>query len=370
MKRTFSKINLALLALLSGAAPLAHAGELSSKSPAPVLDGVHCHPIRPDLLAPIGVMYEHAHPAGGLMFGYRFSWDHDEGMRQGTSKISPEQIFLERAPDGNLYSATPLDMEMSMHMFEIMYAPTDWVTLMLMPMYMEMTMSMRAAPGGGGHGHGGMQGHGGQGAEMTHATRGWGDTVLAAVFPVAESGGHSLLFNLGVSLPTGAVDLKHNGNLTHYMMQLGSGTWDVLPGITYTGHNDQFSWGIQSIATWRAEGENESGYRLGDALDTTAWLATSLSDWLSLSSRVAWHHEGEIARHYNAPHKNSSPPDFQSNYGGDRIDLGLGLNFLVPGGPLAGHRFGVEALAPVHQDVNGIQTNREISIIAGWTFSY
>jgi len=370
--RTFHTI-LASLALgpILGLAPDSRGGEPSSANPDLSAVDPHCHTDRPDLLAPIGVMNDHAHAAGGLMCGYRFAWDHDRGLRKGSDPIPAGQVFRERAPDGKLYPATALEMEMSMHMFEIMYAPTDWVTLMLMPMYMDMTMTMRRAPGGmaGMAGMGGMGGGMG-GMEHSHSSRGWSDLGLSAMFPLHEEDGDSLLFNLGLSLPTGAVDLRNKGMLTHYMMQLGSGTWDLQPGLTYTGSNDKFSWGLQSIANLRLEDQNSSGYSLGDALDTTAWVAVPLNDWLSLSGRAALHNEGDIEGGYNAPHRLNSPPDFTRNYGGDRVDLGVGLNVVVPGGPLAGHRFGIEALAPVHQDLKGIQLERQLSIIAGWTFHY
>lgn len=52
-------------------------------------------------------------------------------------------------------------MSMNMYMLDIMYAPTDWMTLMVMPMYMTHDMTMRplkstASPMGHSMGHSGM----------------------------------------------------------------------------------------------------------------------------------------------------------------------------------------------------------------------
>ncbi len=313
--------------------------------------------------APIGVMYDHLHPAGDLMLGYRFSWSHEEGLRQGSSTISNGSGFGIQSPMGMPYMAIPLEMDMSMQMIELMYAPTDWLTLMLMPMYMEMnmTMEMRAAPGAGGMA---------MPMVHSHGVAGWGDTLLAAMLPViGSSEAHQVLFNLGLSMPTGSVDGMHKGKLTHYMMQLGSGTWDLQPGLTYTGQSGNWNWGAQSLITWRMEDANASGYRLGDALDTTAWLSTDLSEKVSVSGRIAWRHEGAIQGRYNAPHHSGSPPDFPSNYGGDRLELGTGLSF-SPGGAWEGQRFAIEVLTPVYQDVNGVQLDREVTLYAGWQLAF
>lgn len=39
-------------------------------------------------------------------------------------------------------------------------------------------------------------------------------------------------------------------------MQLGSGTYDALPGITYLAQYGQFSWGAQATATIRLGGND------------------------------------------------------------------------------------------------------------------
>ena len=58
---------------------------------------------------------------------------------------------------------------------------------------------------------------------------------------------------------------------THYGMQLGSGTWDFLPSLTYTGACRRVSFGAQASGTVRLEHENDSGYALGDVFQASAW---------------------------------------------------------------------------------------------------
>ncbi len=334
---------------------------------------------RPDAHAPLGVMFDHAHSAGQFMLGYRYILTRDTGLLQGGDSISRDQVYRTKSPGGSFYTAAPVDMDMHMHMAEIMWAPADWITLMVMPMYMEMNMTMESRGGAGrghahGHGHGHGNGHGhGHGTEtstFTHGTTGWGDTNLSALIPYWESGSQQALLILGVNAPTGSVDQGVHGRFTHYMMQLGSGTWDLRPGLNYAGNAGLLSWGGQAIGTFRLEDENASGYQLGNVIDLTAWAAYKLCDALSVSGRLAWRTEGEIEGHYHGPHNHDSPPDFQSNHGGNRLDAGLGFNFIMPRGFLQGHRLAVEALVPLHQEVNGIQLERDWTLFAGWQYAF
>lgn len=333
---------------------------------------------RPDSHAPIGVMADHPHHAGEIMLGYRYMFSHDAGMMAVDKSIPNRSVYEYKTPSGDHYTAVPLEMDMHMSMFEIMYAPADWVTFMLMPSYVEMNMTMesRGGHGHGGHGaagHGAEAGHGGGHAEterMSHGTSGWGDTVLSAIVPVVHAGNHEASLNLGISMPTGSVDQKMHGQYTHYHMQLGSGTWDLKPGVTYRGCAGPVSWGAQVMGTVRLEDENESGYRLGNVWETTGWTAYQLNDWASVSGRILWTTADDIDGHYDGPHGHSSPVDIQRNYGGDRLDLGLGLNLLVPEGSLKGHRLAIEALWAVDQESNGVFLERDFSIVAGWQFAF
>ena len=330
------------------------------------------HHSRPDSHAPLGVMNDHTHKAGEIMFGYRYVFSHDEGIKEGSQSIPRSEVFHRYANDG-FYTAAPVEMDMHMHMLEFMYAPADWVTLMVMPMYMEMDMTMQMGGGHGGHGgeHAEHE-HGGHGATGTHdhGTSGWGDTNVSAIFKVWSAEHQQLLATLGVSIPTGSVDEKVDGRFTHYMMQLGSGTWDLTPSVTYKGHAGRVFWGAQYLGAIRLEDRNDSGYRLGNAHQGTIWTGVDLCEWVNLTGRALYRHEGTIRHHYNGPHNHSSPPDLQANYGGETLDLGVGLNFVIPKGALKGNRFSIEALFPVHQELNGIQLERDFTLVAGWQWSF
>ena len=204
---------------------------------------------------PAGIMGDHLHAKGEWMLGYHYMRMEMNGHRQGTDELSLQEVF-------DLgYTAAAENMIMDMHMFEVMYAPTDWLTLMVMANYIFNDMDMVMS--GGRHGHGdhmmpmmntGTMRH-------SHSTEGWGDTSLSALFPIYRNEtGTRIIGSLGISAPTGDVEVKNGSNYTHYDMQLGSGTWDLLPGITAT----------QRIGDWQLGNFNAADYMVRPEI--THWM--------------------------------------------------------------------------------------------------
>ncbi len=339
----------------------------------------------PDGHAPAGVMFDHLHKGGEFMVGYRYNWARWDGdTLNGTSTVDDHAIkhnaclFPGQDPNDhanhNHCSMKQSEMTMQMHMLDIMYAPTDSVTLMVMPMWMSMDMTMTPLEGAeGGHGaHGGHagHGHGGHMGNHSHGTSDFADTIFGALVKLSEAPGMGLHAGLMFSAPTGDVGKKMDGNYTHYMMQIGSGTWDFLPSLTYTGRAGNISWGAQASGVIRMEDENDSGFAFGDIFQATAWGSYKFSDWISASVRILHMQQSEIEGHYNGPHGHSSPPDLQGNYGGRFWDVGFGINTVVPDGALKGHRLSVEWLQPIEDDMNGYQQERLGSLWVNWSKAF
>lgn len=324
------------------AAPAALADDTASPSAAEIV----ALGLRADAHGPAGTMGEHVHKSGDLMVG--LMWMHESyggANRTGTTALTDDEV----AAAG--YSAKADAMTMDMAMLHVMYAPSDRITLVIAPSWMRMGMTMKGLPGGtdGGHGSHAMLL---PGETMRHITSGIGDTQLGAVVALSRRPALSVLAGLMVSAPTGKVTRRNaDGSYVHYMMQGGSGTWDLNPSLTLRGQAPGFSWGTQAAYLFRAAKVNAAGFRFGDRFTATAWLAKPLNPRLSLSARAQFSDEGTIKGHYNASHSHAAPPDRQRNYGGQRLELGLGGN-LVAGERL---RLGAEATLPVYQKVNGIQ---------------
>jgi len=318
-------------------------------SPAPALAHDDAAPgPRADDHAPAGVMGDHVHQQGEVMIGLRLMRDRSAGPNiAGDDRIGDAAI----AAAG--YAMRTQSMTMDMAMLDIMYAPTDRVTLMVMPQYMRMDMEM-AATGGMAMGHGG---HGAAtGMAHRHRVEGWGDTQVAALYSMVDRPALRLHATLGVSIPTGAVDRTNpDGTFVHYGMQPGSGTWDVLPAVTVRGGRKAVRWGAQASYVWRTSDHNASGFAFGDRFAVTGWTSYALMPELSASLRGEFEQQGSVLGHYNGPHNHSAPSDRQANYGGKSAAIGFGVNFVPRYGVLTGLRLGSEVMVPVWQHANGIQ---------------
>ena len=91
--------------------------------------------------APIGVMGDHTHGIGETMLSYRHMRMGMNGLRDGKSRASRGQVLQD-------FMVTPLRMDMEMHMFGVMHAPIEGLTLMLMVPYARLEMEHQTRPGG------------------------------------------------------------------------------------------------------------------------------------------------------------------------------------------------------------------------------
>lgn len=306
---------------------------------------------RPDGHAPIGVMGDHMHKAGGFMLAYRAMHVRMEGNRAGTSQLTRGQVLDD-------FVATPLDMDMNMHMFGAMFAPWDWLTLMAMVPYVEMSMDHVNR----------------MGVRFETNSSGVGDLRLTGLVRLFENDTHHVHLNLGFGFPTGGIDHKdqvpvpgvgfRNRRLP-YPMQIGSGSFSALPGITYTGRTGGWSWGAQALGTVYLD-TNDHHYRMGDRFEGSIWLQRPWCPWLSTSLRLA----GRTWGNYAGADPGLDPavvptadPDLR---GGAQIDVAPGLNFVIPLGPLGEHRIAVEALLPVYRHLNGPQLETDWGVVVGW----
>ena len=340
----------------------------ASANEASISGNHHHNELRADSHAPIGVMGDHMHEKGEWMVSYRYMRMHMEDNRDGTDDLSTAEILATPNIFGmpaNL-RVIPEEMTTDMHMVGAMYAPTDWITLMAMGHYIDREMD-----------HSTYNMAGTKIGEFKTTASGWGDTRIGGLIRLHQDQTHHIHLNAGLSLPTGSIkerdDVLAPTGMTPtlrlpYAMQLGSGTYDLLPGVTYTGTSDKWGWGTQYNATLRL-GENSQSYTLGNKHQISAWGSYSWRPSLSTSLRVTAETEEEIDGRDSqiaAPVQTANP----ENYGGERISTSLGLNYVVPTGTLAGHRLSVEATLPVYQDLNGPQMKRDNAVVLGWSKSF
>lgn len=324
---------------------------------------------------PIGQMGDHMHEDGEWMLSYRYMHMAMAGNRLGTSDISNETIVTTIA---NPFAAMPMmpptlrvvpeEMTMKMHMMGVMYGPNRDLTLMIMAMHHEKEMSHTTYMGGAGTTVLG---------SFTARASGWADTKLSVLYRLHEDPIHDVHVSAGVSIPTGSVT-KTAEVLTPmgatptlrmpYAMQLGSGSYDFEPGITYNGHQEDWAWSLFYRGVIRID-ENDEGYAFGDKHVLGANVSYLFAPWVSGSLGLAAKTEGSIDGMdplIMAPVQTADP----NNYGGERIDLSLGLNFSGTITDLPGHRFGIELSLPVYEDLNGPQMKSDFTLIAGYQYDF
>lgn len=304
--------------------------------------------------SPVGVMGGSMGMKRKWMVSYRLMHSEWNGNRAGRRKISPQQ-----AQAGFGVNLVPADMNVNMHTFGVMYTPIKKLTLMIAAPYITKWMGVQMlAPGGAVT------------REFSMTTKGLGDVRAGALIELYRDGVHRLHLNAGLSAPTGSID-RHDTTPASlsaklpYIMQIGSGTWDLLPGLTYSGRKDVLGWGGQYAATLRL-GENSNNYTRGDRHHWNLWASYAWRSWIQTSVRLMGSHWGAIE---------GSDPDLNPmmvqtanprNYGGDRIEGALGVDVAVPSGWLKGERFAFEFVAPLHQDLNGLQMDLDLRVLGGW----
>ena len=244
-----------------------------------------------------------------------------------------------------------------------MYAPSDWLTLMLMTGYVEKEMDHLVFSGPAGATPGGT---------FTTRSDGIADTRLSGLFRLWDHGDHHAHLTLGGSLPTGT-NTERDTILTPlgttptvrlpYAMQIGSGTFDLLPGLTYNGRHERFGWGAQYAGTVRTGKDN--GYSLGDRHQFTGWLSYQPIRALSSSIRLDYSVTGDIDgrdQRIAGPVQTADP----DNYGGRELRLMFGLNWAGQSGFWRGKRIALEGGIPLHRHLNGPQMETDFVLSAGF----
>jgi hypothetical protein len=328
---------------------------------------------RPDFHAPIGVMLDHGHDKGQWMVSYRYMNMSMQGNLSGSSAISNSAILTD-------YIMAPEKMTMQMHMLMLMYGITNKITVMGMANYVDNSMSMSMTMYGMMNMQGMNMSH--MSMESLNSTmtmkdhsQGFSDTKIYVLYKLLERKNHELLISNGLNIPAGNISL-HGNNMGYdarktYGMQLGSGTYAWLPGLTYTGNSPHISWGIQATGIINA-GVNANGYSYGNSATFTSWLSYKWNNWISSSIRAEGTTTGKIYGFDKeiSPYRTTDPMANSKNYGGQRVGAFAGLNFLIPKGKLKGNQFSVEYGLPLYQNVNGIQMKTIQTINAGWQFSF
>ena len=182
---------------------------------------------RPDAHGPISIHGDHCHEKGGLMFSYRFMSMHMSGNLNGNNPIANDQIY-------NQYNSLGESMNMKMDMMGFMYGIANNITLMVMLGHTSKSMNMLTKKNVG---------------FITNSS-GINDAKITALYRLVNKSRYKIHANVGLSIPSGKSNFKYNNPSADnmklpYVMQIGSGTWNVILGTTSHFQFNKFSLGIQ-----------------------------------------------------------------------------------------------------------------------------
>lgn len=298
--------------------------------------------------APAGVMGSMLHHKGEWMLGLRIAPMSMDGNRDGTEELTEHEVL-----DAG-YQMAPLQMDTWMAMLDVMYGLSDRVTLSASVPYVWNSMDMVMH----------------EGETFPMEASGLGGVQVGALVGLWQGHGKGLHLNAGVALPTGKADATDDmpdctDCKVDYPTQPGSGTWDLMPGLTWVAEEDGWSWGANWFSMLRL-GENSEGYAFGNRHELSAWGVRRWNDTFSTSLRLAGAAWGDVEGADADLDPMMSPtqdPDLQA---GQRIDVLLGFGVKPSSGALKRHRLAVEIGLPLWQDLDGPQLETDWSATLNW----
>jgi hypothetical protein len=192
------------------------------------------------------------------------------------------------------------------------------------------------------------------------------DTILTGVYRVYQDDIHRFQLSLGFSFPAGSDTAVFNDFLLpngarrnirgFYGMQLGTRTFDILPGAVYAGYLGPWSWGVSYRARLPLD-YNPQGYHWGNLHEFNGWAGYTWIPGLTTTFRVSGTTQNPISG-FDPLINGPAAPTNPLFYGGQRVEL-------FGGGSISGKLIGienalilVEAGAPVYQNLNGPQIKK------------
>ena len=326
-------------------------------------DGMTWSYQRPDGHAPVGVIEAHIERPGEYMLFYRYDYTFYDGIQLGEDSVSVFNAF-----DNFGFSEISVTLKTKVHTVGFQRGVTDNLTVRASIPYVQKEMENWASLTGDPNAFL-------VGIYETESGD-FGDARLSVLYEFAHEGPYRTHVHAGVSVPFGSVDEEDDAGgvlpqeiALPYQMQTGSGTWDLLPGLTFLAQNDRSSVGLQALGTIRL-GDNDRGYAFGNRLALNLWGAHRFNDYLSASARIAAETWGEVDGLDPALDPTFNFTENPLLQGGTRVDFPVGLNLYFPGEILHGHRLGLEVSLPIHQDLDGPQLRQDWSLSIGWEKVY
>ncbi len=295
---------------------------------------------------PAGIRYGEPLPGDRIRIGYSWQYVKSQGLMAGDDDITPDY-----ARDTLGFATTPRSLRVTLHTFQVAYAPHPRVTLLVDVPFVEKELE-RIDPARG---------------RRVERTDGVGDLAFAVVIPFIRKGFESSHVHLGFDAPTGSIRRSSLGARLPYDSQIGNGTWDLEWGWTYRGELERFGWGGQAFGRHPMR-RNGLRYREGSRFTGSIWGSVRLFAGLTASLRAEWEKQNNISGFDRGLDARSDPAENDKLRGGTRFSLAPGVSLDLP--QLNDQRIAFEFSIPVHQDLDGPQLERDWTLKTAWQWVF
>lgn len=307
-----------------------------------------------------------AYTEGSWQFGYQTDESTSEGYRHGTKNLNNEAVLWRasevRTPHN--YPIIPTQITQRVHSLSLGHQLTqNWHLRSSLPYIEQKTEHISIVPNYNA---------------FTIKSSGIGDLNLIATRNISDSSQGLWWLSVGISLPTGSIDEQGDtprdtgAQQLPYTMQLGSGTYDLPLKIAYRSFEQDAwtsNWDLSLSAKLRFA-YNDREYRLGNHYLATASKSLRITDGLTVSlggdikyiDTVKGADKEILLSAPNPFPASIADPD---NYGG----LTSSLRARISIKPTEKQEVQLEAAAPIHQDLNGLQPKAQWSLRLGFNYT-
>lgn len=297
--------------------------------------------------APAGVYFAETHRKRDWSFFYEYQRIQKKGLNDNGYAVGPVQLAASN------YTTIPGWQTDNWNTVGVMYTPHERLSFALSLPYIERRMQLTDEEG-----------------TKEYRTAGIGDARLMFMLPFITKGRERTQVNIGLSFPTGSIQEQDiNGDRLPYAMQLGSGSWDLLWGMTYAGQSSIFSWGTQFEGIYRIA-DNSVGYRLGSVYHASGWFAGNLGSYVNASVRLLWTRNGNIRGEdpYLDLTKGTNPLNDNKRQAGTHVELGPGITVLLPF--LGKQKFSFEVIWPIYENLDGPQLAGDVRVVGSYQWIF
>ncbi len=211
------------------------------------------------------------------------------------------------------------------------------------------------------------------GGQTTIESSGLDDVQIGGVFRSHEKGPTRLSFMAGVSIPTGQVDVTDDyagasGTILPYPMQLGTGTFDLLPGVMLESRLSGMRVGARASGRIHLEGAHDEGWFRSNSMRLDLWASKKIAKDLrsSLRAEANWWGDLHGAHADMVPLRN--PLEDALRQGGSRVTLygGLSKDLNSEGNS----RLELEIGMPVEEWLDGPALSQDWTVVFGWRLRF